>query len=172
VWADGDGDDDPGGPHSRTAYAYAALCGRLFTLLFPSQSDFGISLPGCRSESRPACAQPRAPPCRRELSEATSHLRLIVSDARSSDLLVSPRVFRLRACRHDARLSREGGETTYSKMIVVRTNTERLLSPPGFSASVNLVSIDHGKDPITAMEERRVRSAHSGRQDRDDHEQT
>jgi hypothetical protein len=57
-------------------------------------------------------------------------------------------------------------------MIVVRTNTERLLSPPGFSASVNLVSIDHGKDPITAMEERRVRSAHSGRQDRDDHEQT
>jgi hypothetical protein len=110
AWADGDGDDDPDGPHSRTAYAYTALCGRLFTLLFPSHADFGISLPGCRSESRPACVQPRAPPCSRELSEATSHLRLIVSGARSSDLLVSPRVFRLRACRPADHLSREGGE--------------------------------------------------------------
>jgi len=82
VWADGDGDDDPDGSHSRTAYACAALCGRLSTVLFPSHSDIGISLPGRRSESRAACVQPRAPPCSRELSSPTRHLRLIVSGAR------------------------------------------------------------------------------------------
>jgi hypothetical protein len=83
AWADGDGDDDPDGPHSRTAYACAALCGRLSTVLFPSHSDIGVSLPGRRLESGPACVQPRAPPCSRELSDATSHPRLIVCGTRS-----------------------------------------------------------------------------------------
>src|SRR5882672_2918630 len=82
AWADVDGDDDPDDPHSLTAYVYAVLCGRLSTVLFSSHSSIGISLSGGWSERRPACAQSRAPPCSRELSNPTSHLRLIVSGAR------------------------------------------------------------------------------------------
>jgi hypothetical protein len=83
AWADVDVGDDPDDPDSLAAYAYAALCGRLSTVnLFPSHSNIGISLPGGRSERGPACVQPRAPPRNRELSEATSHPRLIVSGAR------------------------------------------------------------------------------------------
>jgi hypothetical protein len=82
AWADVDSDDDPDDSHSLTAYAYAVLCGRLSMVLFPSHFNIGISLSGGRSESGPACAQSRAPPRSRELSEATSHPRLIVSGAR------------------------------------------------------------------------------------------
>ena len=108
AWADVDGEDDPDVTHSLTAHNSAALCGRLSTVLFPGHSNIDISLSGGWSERRPACAQSRAPPCSRELSEAASHRRLIVSGARSSDLLVSPRVFRLHACRPAERLSRDG----------------------------------------------------------------
>src|SRR5262249_16983882 len=79
AWNQDDSDDDPDDPHSLTAYAYAALCGRLSIVLFPRHSDIGISLAGRRSESRPPCVQPRAPPCSRELRDATSRPRLIVS---------------------------------------------------------------------------------------------
>ena len=82
AWADVDGEDDPDVTHSLTAYAYAVLCGRLSTVLFPGHSNIGIFLSGGWSERRPACAQSRAPPCSRELSNPTSHLRLIVSGAR------------------------------------------------------------------------------------------
>jgi hypothetical protein len=82
AWADGDGEDDPDGP-PLTTYAYGALCGRLSTVLFPSHLNIGISVRGGRSQRRPACLQPRAPPRSRELSEATSHPRLIVSGPRS-----------------------------------------------------------------------------------------
>src|SRR6266404_2148441 len=97
AWADVDGADDPDDPHSLSAYAYAVLCGRLSTVPFPSHSNIGISLSGGRSERRPACAQSRAPPCSRELSNPTSHLRLIVSvpDSRSprfSTRVPSPRL--------------------------------------------------------------------------------
>ena len=82
AWTDGDGDDDLDGPHSLTAYAYAALCGGLSTVPSPSHSDFGISLPGRPSEGKHACVRPRGPPRSRELSEASSYPGLIVSRAR------------------------------------------------------------------------------------------
>ena len=101
AWADVDSDDDSDDPHSLTAYAYAVLCGRLSTVLFRSHSNIGISLSGGQSERRPACAQSRAPPYSRDLSNQTKHLRLIISVARLpiSAFLHACYDFALVACR-------------------------------------------------------------------------
>src|SRR5262249_41474736 len=81
AWTDVDCEDDPDDPHSLTANAYAVLCGRLSAIPFPRDSEIGLSLAACWLEMRPACVQSRAPPCSRELRDATSRPRLISSAA-------------------------------------------------------------------------------------------